>query len=85
MEKQINETNWAAVGARALAYQAMHLAGLSDAGVLAKAHFLMVLGLPRSEAAGLIGSTDESLRKGFEREAKKAGSAKGKGKVSSGE
>ncbi len=57
-----SEVPWSAVIARSLAYQAMHLAGLADAKVLEKAQFLMMLGLPRPDAAALVGSTDESLR-----------------------
>ena len=73
-----NETDWAAVTARAQAYQAMHLAGLNEEKVtkIRKAEFLMNLGLSRSEAAGIIDSTDESLRKGFEAAAKKATASK---------
>lgn len=70
------ETDWNAVAAKAQAYQAMHLAGLSEATVVDRAKFLMVLGLTRADAAGLLRTTDEYLRKGFERAAKKA-AAKG--------
>jgi hypothetical protein len=74
----LKEPDWTAVAARAQAYQALHLAGLTEkgVGVVEKARFLMVLGLSRSEAAGLIGSTDESLRKSFEHAAKKGGNPK---------
>jgi hypothetical protein len=57
-----NEVNWMAVSARAQAYQAMHLAQLADKPLVERAGFLMTLGLSRAEAAGLIGSTDDSLR-----------------------
>lgn len=57
-----NELNWMAVSARAQAYQALHLAQLSDKSLVERANFLMTLGLSRSEAAGLLGSTDDSLR-----------------------
>lgn len=56
------ETNWAAVAARAQAYQALHLADLATAPLLQRANFLMTLGLSRAEAAALLGSTDESLK-----------------------
>ena len=39
--------------------------------LLDRAKFLMALGLPRAEAAALLGSSDESLRVGFARAAKK--------------
>lgn len=61
-DKVVNETDWGAVAARAQAYQAIHLAGLSDKSVTEKAKFLMVLGLTRSDAALLLGTTDDSLR-----------------------
>jgi len=57
-----NEPNWTAVAARSQAYQALHLADLGKAPLLERATFLMTLGLPRAEAAALLGSTDESLR-----------------------
>jgi len=67
-----NETNWTAVAARAQAYQALHLAGLSEAPLLVKTGFLMTLGLARAEAAVLVGSTDESVRVAMSRAKKKA-------------
>lgn len=57
-----NEINWTAVAARAQAYQALHLADLGNATLVVRASFLMTLGLPRADAAALLGSTDESLR-----------------------
>lgn len=57
-----NDINWAAVAARAQAYQALHLADLGSATLLKRATFLMTLGLPRAEAAALLGSTDASLK-----------------------
>lgn len=69
-------TDWTAVSARALAYLCLHQAGLDDASVLDRAKFLMALGLPRAEAAALLGSSDESLRVGFARAAKKTAKKK---------
>jgi hypothetical protein len=57
-----NETNWMAVAARAQAYQALHLAQLGEKPLVERAGFLMTLGLSRADAAGLLGSTDDSLR-----------------------
>jgi hypothetical protein len=57
-----NEINWTAVAARGQAYQALHLADLGSAPLLQRANFLMTLGLPRAEAAALLGSTDASLK-----------------------
>jgi hypothetical protein len=73
--QQSNTTDWTAVGARAQAYQAMHLAGLSQKRLPEKARFLMVLGLSRAEAAALLGSSDDSLRITLAREAKKEATA----------
>jgi hypothetical protein len=67
-----NESNWMAVSARAQAYQALHLAQLADKSLVERAGFLMTLGLSRAEAAGLLGSTDESLRVQIARAKKKA-------------
>jgi hypothetical protein len=74
MPKQDNETDWAEVAAKAQAHQALNAAGLNDKEhkVTEKAEFLMALGISRADAARMIGSTDESLRKGFEALAKKA-------------
>jgi hypothetical protein len=67
-----NESNWMAVSARAQAYQALHLAQIADKSLVERANFLMTLGLSRSEAAGLLGSTDDSLRVQIARAKKKA-------------
>ncbi len=67
-----NEINWTAVAARAQAYQALHLADLGTASLVVRANFLMTLGLPRAEAAALLGSTDDSLRVSLAAARKKA-------------
>lgn len=74
MAKQETETDWNEVAAKALAYQALDASGINDDDhkVTDKAAFLMALGISRADAAKMIGSTDESLRKGFEAIAKKA-------------
>jgi hypothetical protein len=71
MPNEVSSTDWAAVSARAQAFLCLHQAGLDDASMIEKAKFLMVLGLPRAEAAALLGSTDESLRVNLARAAKK--------------
>lgn len=78
MAKQETETNWAEVAAKAAAYQALDASGKNtdEYKVTDKAKFLMALGISRADAAEMIGSTDESLRKGFEAIAKKAKSGK---------
>ena len=69
----INVTDWNAVAAKSLALQALHLAGLDGKGtsVTEQAKFLMALGLTRADAAALLGSSDDSLRIMFGRQAKK--------------
>jgi hypothetical protein len=56
------ETDWSAVTARCLAYLCLQHSDVQDKGLFERATFLMNLGLPRSDAAALLGSTDESLR-----------------------
>jgi hypothetical protein len=68
----INKTDWAEVTAKAQALLVLNQAGLSEKKLTEKARFLMVLGLSRADAAALLGSTDESLRVSFGREAKKS-------------
>ena len=63
--------DWSAVAARALAFQALQQSDIADKGLVEKAKFLMLLGLSRSEAAGLLGSTDDSLRVSMARVAKR--------------
>ena len=69
---KVSETVWAEVAAKAQAHEALYRAGLADATVADKARFLMALGLSRSDIAGLIDSTEESVRKSLEAAAKKA-------------
>lgn len=55
-------TNWDAVIGRALAYLCLHSSDHLGKGLLEEARFLMSLGLSRSDAAAVLGSSDESLR-----------------------
>lgn len=66
------QLDWVAVLARAQAYLAMHQAGLGEASKLERAQFLLTLGMPRADAAALLGSTDESLRVMMAQAARKA-------------
>lgn len=77
MAKQDEETNWLEVAAKAQAYRALAASGLNDKDhkITEKAQFLMTLGISRSDSALMIGSTDESLRKGFEALAKRSKAA----------
>lgn len=54
-------SNWLPVIARSLAYLCLKQARLDDKPMLDRAKFLNGLGLPRSEAAGLLGTTPASL------------------------
>ncbi len=78
VKESMNSSDWAAVAAKAQAFQALHLAGLGEKKLTDRARFLMVLGLSRSDAAGLLGSSDDSLRILFAREAKKGAAAAAK-------
>ncbi len=56
------EFEWEPFIGRALGFLCLHLADMRSRSVLEQAEFLMAFGLPRREAATVIGSTDESLR-----------------------
>lgn len=53
--------DWQAVGARALAFLALHHAGLREKDLATQGEFLETLGLSRREAAALLGTTPASL------------------------
>jgi hypothetical protein len=56
------EPNWPAVTARCLAYLCLQHSDVADKGLFEQGTFLMNLGLPRADAAALLGSSDDSLR-----------------------
>jgi hypothetical protein len=64
--------DWEPFVGRSLAYLCLHLADMRSRTLLEQAEFLMRLGLPRREAAVVVGSTDESLRVLARQRAKKA-------------
>jgi hypothetical protein len=66
------EFEWEPFIGRALGFLCLHLADMNSRSVLEQAEFLMAFGLPRREAATVIGSTDESLRVLTRNRAKKA-------------
>lgn len=83
-----NESGWekvATVLSRSLAFLCLQYVPAKDGSVLEKADFLRSLGLPYSDSAGMIGSTEASIRE-LARLAKKPKGArrgkktKGKGK-----
>ena len=62
MAAPIDEYDWQPFIGRSLGYLCLHLADMRAESVLEQAEFLMRLGLPRREAAVVVGSTDDSLR-----------------------
>lgn len=56
------EFDWQPFIGRALAYLALEAADMGSRTTLERAEFLMKFGLPRKEAALVVGSSDESLR-----------------------
>lgn len=54
-------SNWQAVGARALAFTALHQAGLREKDLATQGQFLEALGLSRRDAAALLGTSPASL------------------------
>lgn len=69
---------WAAVAARSLAIMCLRGEGLRDEPLVDQWLFLERLGVPRDEAALLLGTTSESLRVSAQKRksAAKKGSAK---------
>lgn len=66
-----DDVDWSAISARALAALALQGQGnLKDADMSDRASFLKGLGLPRSDIALILGSTEESIRKTLERAGK---------------
>lgn len=68
------EFDWQPFIGRSLAYLCLHLADMRSRTVLEQADFLMALGMPRREAAVVVGSTDDSLRVMARQKAKKVSS-----------
>lgn len=56
-----DEFDWSAFSGRALAFLCLHFADVGSKTVLEKADFLAGLGLPRREAAAVLGTTEKSL------------------------
>lgn len=78
-----DDQNWQSVGARALAYLALHQAGLREKDLATQGQFLETLGLSRREAASLLGTTPASLTELTRRTRnKRKGGSSGKAKRS---
>jgi SAM-dependent MidA family methyltransferase len=56
------EFDWTPFIGRALGLLCLHQADLRTKNLLDQAEFLMNLGLPRKEAAVILGTSDDSLR-----------------------
>jgi hypothetical protein len=59
--RQQQETDWAPMVGRALAFLCLHYAEMTSQPLLDQAEFLGRFGIPRSEAATILGTTDDSL------------------------
>jgi hypothetical protein len=70
--------DWQPFIGRSLAYLCLERANLESSTVLEKAEFLMRLGLPRKEAALVVGSSDNSLRVLAHQKASRATEKKGR-------
>jgi len=60
-ENDVKGPDWHAVLARSAAFFALHGSGLREKDLATQGHFLEGLGLPRREAAELLGTTPASL------------------------
>jgi hypothetical protein len=69
------EFDWDPFIGRALGYLCLHLGDMRKQSVLEQAEFLMSFGLPRREAATIVGSTDDSVRVLMSNKAKKTKAA----------
>ncbi|MGQ0668296.1 MAG: hypothetical protein ACT4PO_01245 [Actinomycetota bacterium] len=81
VQPETEEFDWNPFIGRAPAYLCLHIADLGKQTVLERADSLMGLGLPRREAAVVLGSSDESLRVAAHRRAKQGGSKTEGGKA----
>lgn len=72
--------DWQAVTARALAFLALHQAGLREKDLATQGRFLESLGLSRREAAGLLGTSPASLTE-LLRQARQKGKGGSRGKA----
>lgn len=62
MAREAQETDWTAVIARTLAFLCVQQAQLQDETLVKQADFLERFGIPRSEAAVVLGSSAASLQ-----------------------
>jgi hypothetical protein len=72
------EAQWLPVIAKSLAVLALHRAELGNSSMGERAEFLLGLGVPRADAAGMLGTSADSLRVLLAQ--KKKGGKRGKSK-----
>ena len=74
MDDENNASNeWLAVIGRSLAFLCLTNANLRDKDLATQANFLITLGLSRKEIAGLLGTTEGSLKVSLHLASKKKG------------
>jgi hypothetical protein len=61
MAREAQAVDWTAVIARALGFLCIHQAKLQDETLVTQADFLQRFGIPRSEAAVILGTSEKSL------------------------
>lgn len=72
--------DWLEVVARSVAFLALHGSGLGEKDLATQGLFLEGLGLPRSDAAKLLGTTTASLTELLSRAKRKKGGSRGRAK-----
>jgi hypothetical protein len=71
---------WTSIVAKALAYLCLHQADLRKEDIATQAQFLTGLGLSNADAAGIIGTTSETVRVSIAKLGKKTGGKRAKAK-----
>ena len=72
--------DWQAVVARSVAFLSLHSSGLREKDLATQGQFLERLGLPRRDAAELLGTTHASLTELLRLARKKKGASRGRSK-----
>lgn len=78
--RQQEEADWAPVVGRALAFLCLHYAEMRSKKLLAQEAFLARFGLPRSEAAKVLGTSESSLRELERQESQPKAAPKARGR-----
>jgi hypothetical protein len=73
-----NPAYWTSVVAKALAFLCLHQADLRKESIATQAKFLTGLGLSNTDAAGILGTTSETVRVGIAQLDKKGRGKRGK-------